>query len=63
MTFINEALYSVMARIQLKREEGASMAEYGLLVALIAAVCIGTITTLGTSINDKFSTVASAIGG
>ena len=32
-----------------KGEEGATMVEYGLMVALIAVVCIVVVTALGTS--------------
>lgn len=42
-------------------DEGAALAEYGLLVALIAVVCILAITTLGTNISQMFTTLASAI--
>jgi pilus assembly protein Flp/PilA len=42
-------------------EEGASLAEYGLLLALIAVVCIGAITILGTNISKMFSTLAGSI--
>jgi pilus assembly protein Flp/PilA len=38
-------------------ENGASAVEYGLLVALIAAVIIGAVTTLGTKIQSKFEEV------
>jgi pilus assembly protein Flp/PilA len=34
-------------------EEGASMVEYALLVALIAVVVIVAVTTIGTRANDK----------
>jgi pilus assembly protein Flp/PilA len=44
-------------------QQGAALAEYGLLVALIAVVCVVAITTLGTQINTAFSTIASAISG
>lgn len=41
-----------------KREEkGATAVEYGLLVALIAAVIIGTVVILGGQINDAFNTI------
>ena len=43
----------------LRDDEGATLVEYGLLVALIAAVCIGVVTTLGTSISTKFSNVST----
>jgi pilus assembly protein Flp/PilA len=40
-------------------EEGASLVEYALLVALIAVVCIAAITFVGSSASTKFSTVGS----
>ena len=43
-------------------EAGASAVEYGLLVALIAVVIIGAVTTLGTNLSTKFSSVATTIG-
>jgi pilus assembly protein Flp/PilA len=45
-----------------KDESGASMVEYGLLVALIAVVCITVITTLGTNLQGKFDTAGQAVG-
>jgi pilus assembly protein Flp/PilA len=44
-------------------EEGASLVEYVLLVALIAVVCIAAITLLGQSAKGKFEKTAGAIGG
>jgi pilus assembly protein Flp/PilA len=44
-------------------EEGASLVEYVLLVALIAVVCIAAITLLGQSASAKFNTTATAIKG
>jgi len=46
---------------QAKTERGASLVEYALLVALIAVVCIAAVTFIGTSANDKFSTVGGSI--
>ena len=45
-----------------RNEDGAALAEYGLLVALIAVVCVVAVTALGTKISTAFSTIASAIG-
>jgi pilus assembly protein Flp/PilA len=42
-------------------EEGATAVEYGLLVALIAAVIVGTVLTLGGQINAAFQTVVAAL--
>jgi pilus assembly protein Flp/PilA len=44
-------------------EEGASLVEYALLVALIAVVCIAAITLLGNNASTKFSEVGGSIGG
>ena len=44
-------------------ERGAAGVEYGLLVALIAAVIIGTVATLGGQINSAFETITGALGG
>jgi pilus assembly protein Flp/PilA len=40
-------------------EAGAALVEYGMLVGLIAVVCIVAVTTLGTEISSVFSTIAS----
>jgi pilus assembly protein Flp/PilA len=45
----------------LRNDDGATMVEYGIMVALIAAVCIVLISTLGTKVSGAFSTVNSAI--
>ncbi len=45
-----------------KDESGAAMVEYGLLVALIAVVCILAVTTIGTNLSGKFTQVATAVG-
>jgi pilus assembly protein Flp/PilA len=43
------------------KEEGATMVEYGIMVVLIAAVCIGTIITLGTSVQSAFNAVVAQL--
>lgn len=43
-------------------EQGASLVEYALLVALIAVVCIAAVSFIGTKASKKFSTAGSAIG-
>jgi pilus assembly protein Flp/PilA len=43
-------------------ESGATAIEYGLIVALIAVVIIGAVTTLGANLNSALTTAGSAIG-
>lgn len=42
-------------------EDGATMVEYGLLVALIAMVALVGVSTLGTNLQSLFSTVGGSI--
>jgi pilus assembly protein Flp/PilA len=44
-----------------RREEGATLAEYGLLLALIAVVCLAAITLLGNQISSMFASLAGTI--
>jgi pilus assembly protein Flp/PilA len=44
-----------------REEDGATMVEYGVMIALIAAVCIVIITTLGTQVNTAFTTTSNAL--
>lgn len=44
-----------------RNDEGATMVEYGIMVALIAAVCIAVVSTLGQSVNNAFSNVNASI--
>ena len=42
-------------------QEGASLAEYGLLVGLIAVVAIGAVTALGVNVTAKIQAAANAL--
>ena len=44
-------------------EEGASLVEYVLMVALIAVVCIAAVTLLGDAAKNKFQFTADKIKG
>jgi pilus assembly protein Flp/PilA len=43
------------------KERGATAVEYGIMVALIAAVIITVVTTLGGNLSTMFANVASKI--
>jgi pilus assembly protein Flp/PilA len=45
----------------IRDEEGATMVEYGLLVALIALVAIAGVTTLGTGLKNLFTNVSGSL--
>ncbi len=42
-------------------EEGASLVEYGLLVALIALGCIVALTALGGSLSTMFNGISTTV--
>lgn len=50
-----------LIRIQLQREEGQTMAEYGLLIALVAIAVIVSVTLLGTNLKAAFNTIAGQV--
>jgi len=45
----------------LENEEGATMVEYALMIALIAAVAITAITLVGTNVTAKFNAIAGVL--
>ena len=47
----------------LKAEEGPTAVEYAVMLALIIVICLAAITALGTSANETFGNVSSAVGG
>ena len=65
MLFIMFALHNLKARIEDERhmaqERGATAVEYGLLVALIAAVIITIVVTLGKQIAAAFQKIVDAL--
>ncbi len=42
-------------------EEGQTLVEYGLLLALIAVVCIGAVQLMGTNLLTTLQAVAAAV--
>lgn len=46
-----------------KDEEGATMVEYALMLALIAIVCIVAVALIGTNASTLFGTAANGVAG
>ena len=44
-------------------EEGAALIEYGMLVGLIAVVCVVAIQLLGTQMNTVFTNLTTLLAG
>jgi pilus assembly protein Flp/PilA len=55
-----EVLYT-WVKANIKKEEGQAMAEYGLILALIAVIVIGVVGTIGLNLQGKFKTIGDAL--
>jgi len=47
---------------ELGSEEGQALVEYGLILALVAVVCIAALTALGVNVAAQIQAIADAIG-
>lgn len=56
------ALY-LKVRNWLHREEGQDLAEYALLIGLIALVVVLAVTALGENLTDVFNAIAEEVAG
>jgi pilus assembly protein Flp/PilA len=52
---------TTIARNFVKDEDGAALLEYGMLVLLIAVLCIVAIKTVGSKINNGFQSVNASL--
>jgi pilus assembly protein Flp/PilA len=48
-------------KTMIRDEEGATMVEYGLLLSLIAAVCIVAITAIGKNLSALFTSISAQL--
>jgi Flp pilus assembly pilin Flp len=61
MTLWTARLY-LRLQTGLKREDGQTMAEYALILVLVAVAAIAAFRLLGTNISAKVSKIATAVG-
>ncbi len=65
MVGIQKVFIAVTAALQglgdRQSDRGATAVEYGLIVALIAAVIVGVVGVLGGQVNSAFQTVSNAM--
>ncbi|MFM2000879.1 MAG: hypothetical protein RI963_305 [Planctomycetota bacterium] len=55
-----QILNTLVSRFR-RDEKGASLVEYGLLVGLIAVVCIAAVSLLGSTMSGYFGQVQQAV--
>lgn len=56
-----EFFVRLQSLLTVQREKGATAVEYGIMVALIAAIIVGTVATLGTQIDTAFQTIVTEL--
>ena len=56
-------LYVQAQNAMIQDEDGATAVEYGLIIALIAAVIVVVVAALGGKITDAFQKVVNALPG
>ena len=56
-------LLEVQSRLVLLGEQGASLVEYALLLALIALVCVGALELIGSDVSAPLSGAGGSIIG
>ena len=61
MSKLNNWMTKKYIEIKHRDEEGQGLAEYGLILALIAVVCIGALQLLGTGVAGKIGEVTTAL--
>jgi pilus assembly protein Flp/PilA len=49
-------------RLQVEREDGQAMVEYGLILALVSVVAIVALKLVGTDVTAVFQGIADAMG-
>lgn len=61
MSKIHNWMLSKSAALSARREEGQGLAEYGLILALVAVACIIALTALGTGISGTLGSVTGSL--
>ena len=57
-----EGVKSMLRLSQLRREDGQTMAEYGVVLAVITAAALGALTVLSTNVGGALVRVGGLVG-
>jgi pilus assembly protein Flp/PilA len=55
---LNHFALSLIARVQLMKEDGQALVEYSLILALISVVAIGALIAVGGDVEKVFAKIA-----
>ena len=62
-TYATLLTLAAFAKDRMRKEDGATAVEYGLLVGLIAVVIIAAVLALGNKLNGLFTSISNALPG
>jgi Flp pilus assembly pilin Flp len=60
--FDHQEVIRVLQIRQIRREDGQTMAEYGVVLAVITAMCVGALTLLSGNVTAALVRVAGLVG-
>lgn len=62
MSSIKTLIQAIEALREAKHEEGQALAEYGLILALVAVISVAALTALGLAVSGTLDEITSAFG-
>jgi pilus assembly protein Flp/PilA len=60
---MRDFIMNLVARLQVEREDGQAMVEYGLILALVSIAAIVVLKAIGTDVTAVFTDVDNALTG
>jgi pilus assembly protein Flp/PilA len=63
MQTLSQLLYARLVTRLAREEDGQTMAEYGVVLALITLAVVATLTALGLAVKGKLGEVVTSLGG
>jgi pilus assembly protein Flp/PilA len=60
---MRDFIVNLVARLQVEREDGQAMVEYGLILALVSIAAILVLGAIGTDVTAVFQSVDDALTG
>lgn len=66
INYVRPILEGLVQRIRYSAdagERGQALAEYGMVIGLVAVICIAAVTAIGLAILGRLDVIGSALGG
>jgi pilus assembly protein Flp/PilA len=60
---MRDFIMNLVARLQVEREDGQAMVEYGLILALVSVAAILALTAVGNDVTAVFNSIDGSLAG